>query len=309
MMLNSNHQRNEIPTVSVIIPTYNHAKYLSGALQSVINQSFTNWEAVIINNYSDDDTVEIVTKFNEPRFTLFNFRNEGVIAASRNEGLRHAKAPIIAFLDSDDIWYTDKLNRCLQEFENGADIVCHGENWVSTDSAPRATFYGPVNRASHKNLLFRGNCISTSATLLRKDLLNQLGGFDEDQTFVTAEDYELWMRLSLSNSKIVFVNQLLGEYRRHDQNASGSVTRHLAAEIAVINVHIKFESTSLFNKFRARHRRAKAIYSAGRTEMRGGRNGLAILFFWKAILQSPFFLRTYVATIFAMRNYLLGKSK
>ena len=282
MMLNSNHQRNEIPTVSVIIPTYNHAKYLSGALQSVINQSFTNWEAVIINNYSDDDTVEIVTKFNEPRFTLFNFRNEGVIAASRNEGLRHAKAPIIAFLDSDDIWYTDKLNRCLQEFENGADIVCHGENWVSTDSAPRATFYGPVNRASHKNLLFRGNCISTSATLLRKDLLNQLGGFNEDQTFVTAEDYELWMRLSLSNSKIVFVDQLLGEYRRHDQNASSSVTRHLAAEIAVINVHTKLESTSLFNKFRARHRRAKAIYSAGRTEMRGRRNGLAILFFWKA---------------------------
>ena len=91
-MLNSNHQRDEIPTVSVIIPTYNHAKYLSGALQSVINQSFTNWEAVIINNYSDDDTVEIVTKFNEPRFTLFNFRNEGVIAASRNEGLRHASS-------------------------------------------------------------------------------------------------------------------------------------------------------------------------------------------------------------------------
>ena len=86
MMLNSNHQRSEIPAVSVIIPTYNHAKYLSGALQSVINQSFTNWEAIIINNYSDDNTVEIVANFNEPRFALFNFRNEGVIAASRNEG-------------------------------------------------------------------------------------------------------------------------------------------------------------------------------------------------------------------------------
>ena len=73
-----------IPAVSIVIPTYNHAEYLQQALNSVVNQTFHDWEAIIVNNFSDDATLQIIEQFKEPRFKVINFRNHGVIAASRN---------------------------------------------------------------------------------------------------------------------------------------------------------------------------------------------------------------------------------
>ena len=297
-----------IPAVSIVIPTYNHAEYLQQALHSVVNQTFHNWEAIIVNNFSDDATLQIIEQFSEPRFRVINFRNQGVIAASRNEGIRNSLAPVIAFLDSDDTWYKDKLLKCMSEFENGANVVCHGENWISDSSVPRAIFYGPAENATHRNLLFRGNCISTSATLVNKEFLEQLSGFSENPSFITAEDYELWMRISIATTKFVFIHEILGEFRRHGKSASSSVDKHLAAEIAVINHHVKQIRPSFLVLTRARHRRAKAFYSAGRTHMRGGSTGLALSFFAKALIQSPIFFRTYIAITLTLINLFLRKS-
>ena len=82
----------KIPAISIVIPTYNHAEYLQQALQSVIDQTFHDWEAIIVNNFSDDATLQIIEQFNEPRFRVINFRNHGIIAASRNEGIRNSLA-------------------------------------------------------------------------------------------------------------------------------------------------------------------------------------------------------------------------
>ena len=299
----------KIPAISIVIPTYNHAEYLQQALQSVIDQTFHDWEAIIVNNFSDDATLQIIEQFNEPRFRVINFRNHGIIAASRNEGIRNSLAPVIAFLDSDDTWYKDKLSKCMSEFENGAKVVCHGENWISDSSVPRAIFYGLAEKATYKNLLFRGNCISTSATLVNREVLEQLAGFSENPSFITAEDYELWMRISLATTNFVFVHEILGEFRRHGESASSSVDKHLAAEIAVINHHVQQMRPSFMVFTRARHRRAKAFYSAGRTHMRGESTGLALSFFAKALLQSPIFFRTYVAITLTLINLLRRKSQ
>ena len=298
-----------IPAVSIVIPTYNHAEYLQQALHSVVDQTFQDWEAIIVNNFSDDATLQIIEQFNEPRFRVINFRNHGVIAASRNEGLRNSLAPVIAFLDSDDTWYKDKLSKCMSEFENGAKVVCHGENWRSDSSVPRAIYYGPAGKATYRNLLFRGNCISTSATLVNKQVLEQLSGFSENPSFITAEDYELWMRISLATTNFVFIHEILGEFRRHGKSASSSVDKHLAAEIAVINHHVEQMRPSFLVFIKARHRRAKAFYSAGRTHMRGGSTGLALSFFTRALLQSPIFFRTYVAITLTLINLLRRKSQ
>jgi teichuronic acid biosynthesis glycosyltransferase TuaG len=299
----------DVPAVSIVIPTYNHAEYLQQALHSVVNQTFHDWEAIIVNNFSDDATLQIIEQFNEPRFRVINFHNHGVIAASRNEGIRNSSAPVIAFLDSDDTWYKDKLSKCMSEFENGADVVCHGENWISDSSVPRAVFYGPAAHATYRNLLFRGNCISTSATLVNREVLEQLSGFSENPTFITAEDYELWIRLSLATSKFVFVHEILGEFFRHDKSASSSVDKHLASEIAVINHHVEQIHPSFMVFTRARHRRAKAFYSAGRTQMRDGSTGSALSFFAKALVQSPIFFRTYVAITLTLLNLFRRRYK
>lgn len=299
----------KIPAISIVIPTYNHAEFLQLALKSVVEQTFSDWEAIIVNNFSDDATLQIIDQFNEPRFRVINFRNHGVIAASRNEGIQNSLAPVIAFLDSDDTWYKDKLSKCMSEFEKGAKVVCHGENWVNDRSVPRAIFYGPAEKATYRNLLFRGNCISTSATLVNREVLEQLSGFSENPSFITAEDYDLWLRLSLASTSFVFIHEILGEFRRHGESASSSVDKHLAAEIAVINHHVEQIRPSFMIFLRARHRRAKAFYSAGRTHMRGGSTGLAFSFLAKALLLSPVFFRTYVAIILTLINLLRRKTK
>src|SRR3989304_8476363 len=97
------------PLVSVIMPTYNHARFIGEAIGSVLNQTYPNLELIIIDNYSEDNTEEIVSSYKNQRVKYFKFRNHGVIAASRNYGMRHAQGDYIAFLDSDDLWEPTKI--------------------------------------------------------------------------------------------------------------------------------------------------------------------------------------------------------
>ena len=307
MMQQSEVSSSHAATVSVVIPTFNHAKFLNQALQSIIEQSHHNWEAIIVNNFSTDNTLQIIESFNEPRFKVVNFQNNGVIAASRNEGIRRSSAPFIAFLDSDDMWYSEKLSRCLVELEGGNDLVCHGEKWVSADTRQRNIVYGPASNATHDKLLFRGNCLSTSATIVRRDILNKVGGFSEDSTFTTAEDYELWLKISQITSSFIFLDEILGEYRRHELGASSSVLRHLNAELAVVNSHISLAQKRDIFSFKARNRKAKAIYSAGRTCMRVREYRLASSFFLRAIIKSPFFIRSYAALALTIARWVIRK--
>ena len=114
-----------IPVVSVIIPTYNRASDLKRALNSVQEQTFVNWEALVVDNNSEDNTDEIVIGFNDPRIKLFKINNDGVIAASRNKGIKEASGEYIAFLDSDDWWAPNKLELSVAALKAGSDIVYH----------------------------------------------------------------------------------------------------------------------------------------------------------------------------------------
>ena len=99
----------ERPLVSVVIPTYNHAQYLRRALTSVLDQSYVNWEVIVIDNHSTDNTDELMEDFLGPQITYIKIHNSGIIALSRNAGINAARGEWIAFLDSDDWWTKDKL--------------------------------------------------------------------------------------------------------------------------------------------------------------------------------------------------------
>jgi len=101
------------PLVSIIIPTYNRAEDLKRALQSVLEQTFTDWEIVVVDNHSVDDTNSLIKSFNNRKIKLFKIHNEGIIATSRNLGLKHALGEYIAFLDSDDWWLPKKLEESI----------------------------------------------------------------------------------------------------------------------------------------------------------------------------------------------------
>jgi glycosyltransferase involved in cell wall biosynthesis len=285
------------PLVSVIIPTYNHAHFLGRALQSVLDQTYPNWEAIVIDNHSQDNTDEIVRNYQDPRITLLKIHNNGVIAASRNMGIRSARGDWIAFLDSDDVWYPAKLEHCLAKLNEGFDLACHGERWLG-EGRDREMFYGPEARASYKLLLLDGNCISTSAVVVCRQHVVALGGFDEDPKSITAEDYDLWLRLARNGARIGFVREILGEYRIHGGNQSKAVLRNMNAVMHVVRKRLaEADMDTLSQRLRARRREAIIYYSGARGLQDNGQHTEAWPYFFRALGTWPFLAKFYAAIV------------
>lgn len=193
---------NDEPLVSVIMPTYNHARYIGEAIDSVLNQSYKNFELIIIDNYSTDNTKEIVTSYNENRIKYSKFRNHGIIAASRNHGIKNSSGKYIAFLDSDDIWLPQKLELQIDLMESNKDIglsyVLY--SYLLEDASVKDIIPKPGNRFRGNvfTSLFRTPVIANSGAMVRTQIFNELGLLDENPKLVTIEDYEMWLRISRS---------------------------------------------------------------------------------------------------------------
>ena len=284
------------PLVSIIIPTYNHAQFLHEALQSVCNQTFVDWEVLVINNYSEDDTIEIVKAFDDSRIHLENFRNNGVIAASRNHGIGMARGKYLAFLDSDDTWFPEKLSTCIIMLEGGCDLVCHGLHWFGNER-DRDQYYGPASRATYDALLYKGNCIATSATIVRKELVEAVGGFSESLEVVTAEDYHLWLKLSQAGVEMNFVNQVLGSYRFHATNAGTPIKQAKAVEHVVEDFFPKRESRSLKERVRVRFRYGVINYGIGRNMQANGKFFAAWPYLLRSLTLCPLYIKTNMALV------------
>lgn len=283
--------------VSVVIPTYNHAHFLGRALQSVTSQSYSRWEALVIDNHSHDNTDEVVASFGDTRIRIFKIHNNGVIAASRNLGIREAKGSLIAFLDSDDLWYPAKLERCVKRLDDGCDLVCHGEHWLG-DGRDRKVFYGPERRATYAALLFDGNCMSTSAIVVRREHLKAVDGFREDTDIVTAEDYDLWLRLARRRVRIGFLPEILGEFRIHSGNESRAVLRNMEATMRVVRWHLAQAGDATVGlRMRARRREAIDYYGGARGLQETHRYREAWPYFFRALRTWPFVPKFYAAML------------
>jgi glycosyltransferase involved in cell wall biosynthesis len=216
--------------ISIVIPTYNHAHFLGRALQSVLDQTYTHWEALVIDNHSQDNTDEVVNSFSDPRIRLFKIHNHGVIAASRNLGMREASGEWIAFLDSDDYWYPGKLEILMAAAaaEDAYDVLSNDELMVDIKTGTKQLSQcGPYQKNFYKVLLIEGNRLSPSAAMVRRELLARHSlAFDESQDYATVEDYDFWLNLARCGARFKFIHEVLGEYVIHETNSSILLARH-----------------------------------------------------------------------------------
>jgi glycosyltransferase involved in cell wall biosynthesis len=228
--------------VTVVVPTYNHAHFLGRALQSLLDQTYSRWEALIIDNYSQDNTNEVVHSFGDPRIRLLKIHNHGVIAASRNMGIIAARGDWIAFLDSDDCWYVNKLEIIMAAVaaDDAYDVLSTDELIVDVNTgSSRILRHGPYQEDFYKILLLEGNRLSPSSTVVRRTFLERHGlAFDESHDYITVEDYGLWLNLARSGARFKFINQVQGEYVIHDTNSSAQLERHLRNGEALLHEHV-----------------------------------------------------------------------
>ena len=155
------------PFFSVIIPTYNQASFLRKALNSVMRQEFKNFEIIIIDNFSTDETEKIIKSFKK-KIIYKKIKNRGIIAKSRNKGIQLSKGKWLAFLDSDDLWSSNKLKEIHEQIKRVKfDVICNDE-WIvfGKKSISSLWSYGPYQDNFYKKLLINGNCISTSASVI-----------------------------------------------------------------------------------------------------------------------------------------------
>lgn len=247
---------------SVIIPTYNQAVFLQKALESVAAQSYDNYEVIVINNHSEDHTIQTVYNSQISNLTLINFRNGGSIAAARNKGVELATGDYVCFLDSDDEWYATKLEHAYNAITKSAcDIYTHAEDWVVDGKIRKTKIYGPVQRFDQHALIFGSNCLSTSAVAISKQFFLKLGGFNESSEIILAEDYELWIRASLNNASCYFDKTTLGMYRIHDLNNSKKRYQHRRSELRVLELHKNSVNLTSLTKMMLYYKRVIRIHA------------------------------------------------
>jgi glycosyltransferase involved in cell wall biosynthesis len=224
---------------SVILTTYNRGgTFLKQAIRSVVNQTYKNWELIIFDNYSADNTDEIVSEFKSDKIKYMKLRNDGVIAKSRNAGIKESTGEYVALIDSDDFWEVNKLEKSHHYLSaNNCDGFCHAENWLFDDNKKMVVSYGPEERFAYKTLLLFGNCLSPSATIVKREILNEVGGYTENEKFITAEDYDLWLKISKKRYKFMFSNEILGNFRVHSGAESYNTIKNATAVTEVIKSH------------------------------------------------------------------------
>ena len=243
---------------SIVIPTYNHANFLSKALQSVIDQHHQAWEAIVIDNHSSDNTDDVIQSFNDSRIKLHKIHNNGVIGASRNLGIKLAAHDWVAFLDSDDIWYPSRLTEVCKMLSTTSkhDVVSTNEYKVfHNNKKKKLLHYGPLAKNAYKHMLLYGNRLSPSATIVRKSFLeNHNIFFNESKNFITVEDYDFWLQLAFNKADFKFIHSVQGEYLVHASNNSSREEIHKKNEIHLLNHHIFDFQTFTNNKTKLKKR-------------------------------------------------------
>lgn len=210
---------NNTPTVSVIVPAYNQAIYVSQAIQSVLKQTYSDFELIVVDDGSTDETPQILAGIRDPRIRVIRQPNAG-LSAARNTGLCESSAPLVTFLDADDYFLPDKLEVLSRYLENHSEIGFAAGRARYVDHTG-ATILEPAEAPTSLTLpeLLSGNPICVSGILLRRTWLDRVGVFDEKLR--ACEDWDLWLRLLAAGCHMAWVEHLVVAYRIHP----GQMTR------------------------------------------------------------------------------------
>ena len=205
-----------MPTFSVIIPTYNRKEKLQRALDSVLAQTYQNFELLVMDDGSNDGTAEMVKSFVDQRIIYEWNENWGGPGRPRNRGINKAKGEWIAFLDADDWWMSNKLEASINFIdESKADIFYHDLYLVgkSRKILPwQRTWVADISKDPWTHLFYDGNALSNSSVMVRKSALEKIGYLSEDRDCISWEDFDTWLRLAKENFKFRKLNGIYGYY-------------------------------------------------------------------------------------------------
>jgi len=266
--------------ISIIIPTFNRRDYITIALDSVLKQTYKDYEIIIIDDGSTDDTKKVLEPYQD-KIRYFYQENQG-IPATRNRGIREAQGNYIAFLDSDDYWRPQKLEQ---------QIACFRENPHYGMVAIRCSSISPDGRLREKNRpgksgwvltdLFKANFIRTSSAMIKKECFDTVGMFDE--LLPECEEYDLWLRIA-KKYPVGFINDPLAVYT---DNPKGVSTDSLAGRLLRLKVLKKSYLKECIPPAIYRKRLASNYHYVGRHYLNRGEKSEGIKYLKNALVLNP----------------------
>jgi glycosyltransferase involved in cell wall biosynthesis len=246
------------PTVSVVIPTFNYARFLPETLDSAIEQTFTDIEIIVVDDGSTDATPEVIQPYLADRRVRYHRGDHRGTSAARNIGIRLARAPLVAFLDSDDIWLPEKLQRQVPLFERDPQVAVVYSRRLSIDEHGRPLPLGerPLHRGQVLGALFRQNFICFSSGVVRRSALEAVGMCDEGIDL--SIDFDLWLRLA-ARYRLDYVDEPLVKYRTGHPSLS---TRRLE------RLHVaRFVMDRFLNEYGGRQLLSRSAIRLGMAEL------------------------------------------
>ena len=238
-----------MPRVSVITPTFNCAAYLERALQSVFAQTYTDYEVIVVNDGSTDDTGEIIARWHDRVRYLYQ-PNRGLPAA-RNVAVAISGGEFLAYLDADDMWLPDKLRQQVAYMDAHPECGLVHTDQMLIDENDRQVFpdwyrQGKDSEAQGFCLmeLLRNCCIQVPTVLERRVCFDRVGGFDE--RFRRVEDYLHWLRVVLEGYAVGYIDSQLAMYRLREGSLTGNRAAMIEATIEMFRVLV--EEHSLFER-------------------------------------------------------------
>lgn len=223
------------PLVSVITCCYNSAKFLQDTIHSVCEQKFQDFEYIFVDGGSTDGTLEIINRYVEgdsEKFKLFHQTTKGLMRA-RNIGIQQAKGKYICFIDGDDIWSNEKLERQVSYYEQHPEYGLLFTNCVNIDE--NGIVIPGTGKKDTPDLtiggLFKHCYISNPTVMVKKDIYNEIGYFDE--TLPYSEDWDMWLRIAIKYP-LAYIPDVLAWYRVHRNNMSTGSLKHYDYQVHVM---------------------------------------------------------------------------
>ena len=233
------------PLVSIIIPSYNHSKYITETIESILGQTYDNFELIVIDDGSQDNSIEIIEKLRLNNKFIFIKRENKGLCETLNEGINLSRGKYIAICASDDIYLKDKIKLQVDFLETNPNYaLCYGKI-ISFDNDGNQKFINSKRYKSGKLFLdlIKTNFVPAVTQMYRKDIFDNIGGFDKD---LWIEDWDMLLRISYSY-EIGFLDKYLAMYRNHGENMSGgkNIRKMYENELKILN---KWKDTEAYSK-------------------------------------------------------------
>jgi glycosyltransferase involved in cell wall biosynthesis len=234
------------PLISVIIPVYNRTWELRRALQSLKDQTYHELEVVICDDGSSEDIASIVAEFqNQLSIEFLRIENSGGPARPRNVAFKRARGDWISFLDSDDWWDSNRMATVVSAISDDVDVIYHSLRYIGKDG--RAVRRGlsrsvgfPMRHEPLRHMALHGNPIPASAAVVRRSMLEKIGGMCEDPNLVAYEDFDAWLRLAEKGARFHYLSAILGSYWIGDDAISAMSEKQIHRQVTLFNRHLPY---------------------------------------------------------------------